>query len=123
MQMLAVGRKNNNKSKSRGVWRVHIQRGAWAEINLDAVAHNVQTAKANLRPSTKLCAVVKADAYGHGAVRVAQEAARNGADFFAVALLQEAVKLRDAGIDQPILVLGSLLPEVADICVRQPRSF
>ena len=69
---------------------MHIQRGAWAEINLDAVAHNVQMAKANLLPTTKLCAVVKADAYGHGAVRVAQEAARNGADFFAVALLQEA---------------------------------
>lgn len=101
---------------------MHIQRGAWAEINLDAIAHNVQTAKANLKPSTKLCAVVKADAYGHGAVRVAQEAARNGADFFAVALLQEAVKLRDAGIDQPILVLGSLLPEVADICVRYDIS-
>lgn len=60
---------------------MHIQRGAWAEINLDAVAHNVQMAKANLKPTTKLCAVVKADAYGHGAVRVAQEAARNGADF------------------------------------------
>ena len=101
---------------------MHIQRGAWAEINLDAVAHNVQMAKAHLLPSTKLCAVVKADAYGHGAVRVAQEAARNGADFFAVALLQEAVKLRDAGIDQPILVLGSLLPEVADICVRYDIS-
>ena len=74
---------------------MHIERGAWAEINLDAIAHNVQVAKANLKPSTKLCAVVKADAYGHGAVRVAIEAARNGADFLAVALLQEAVKLRE----------------------------
>ena len=101
---------------------MHIQRGAWAEINLDAVAHNVQMAKANLKPTTKLCAVVKADAYGHGAVRVAQEAARNGADFFAVALLQEGVKLREAGIEKPILVLGSMLPEVAEICVRYDIS-
>lgn len=101
---------------------MHIERGAWAEINLDAVAHNVQVAKANLKPSTKLCAVVKADAYGHGAVRVAQEAARNGADFLAVALLQEAVKLRDAGIDIPILILGSMLPEVAEIVVRYNLS-
>ena len=101
---------------------MHIQRGAWAEINLDAVAHNVQMAKANLKPTTKLCAVVKADAYGHGAVRVAQEAARNGADFFAVALLQEGVKLREAGIETPILVLGSMLPEVAEICVRYDIS-
>lgn len=101
---------------------MHIERGAWAEINLDAVAHNVQAAKANLKPTTKLCAVVKADAYGHGAVRVAQEAARNGADFLAVALLQEAVKLRDAGIDIPILVLGAMQPEVAEIVVRYDIS-
>lgn len=101
---------------------MHIERGAWAEINLDAVAHNVQAAKANLKPTTKLCAVVKADAYGHGAVRVAQEAVRNGADFLAVALLQEAVKLRDAGIDTPILILGAMLPEVAELVVRYDIS-
>ena len=101
---------------------MYIQRGAWAEINLDAIAHNVRVAKASLKPGTKLCAVVKADAYGHGAVRVAQEAARNGADFFAVALLQEAVTLRDAGIDLPILVLGSMLPDVADLVVRYDIS-
>ena len=101
---------------------MHIQRGAWAEINLDAVAHNVRVAKAHLKPGTKLCAVVKADAYGHGAVRVAQEAARNGADFMAVALLQEAVQLRDAGIDTPILVLGAMLPDVADIVVHYDIS-
>ncbi|MDY6030027.1 MAG: alanine racemase [Acidaminococcaceae bacterium] len=101
---------------------MHIQRGAWVEINLDSVAHNVQTAKRQLQPGTKLCAVVKADAYGHGAVRIAQEAARNGADFFAVALLQEAVQLREAGIDTPILVLGAMLPEVADLVVRYDIS-
>lgn len=101
---------------------MHIQRGVWAEINLDAVAHNVQTAKANLRPQTRLCAVVKADAYGHGAVRIAREAVRNGADFLAVALLQEAVALREAGIDAPILILGALLPEVAELAVRYDIS-
>ena len=101
---------------------MYIQRGAWAEINLDAVAHNVRVAKASLKPGTKLCAVVKADAYGHGAVRVAQEAARNGADFFAVALLQEGIALRDAGIDMPILVLGAMLPNVADLVVRYDIS-
>lgn len=74
----------------------HIDRGAWAEINLDAVAHNVQIAKSNLDPHTKLCAVVKADAYGHGAVAVAREAEKNGADFLAVALLQEGLELREA---------------------------
>lgn len=88
----------------------HIDRGAWAEINLDAVAHNVQIAKKNLAPATKLCAVVKADAYGHGAVAIAREAEKNGADFLAVALLQEGLELREAGISLPILVLGSLQP-------------
>ena len=91
----------------------HIDRGAWAEINLDAVAHNVQIAKSNLDPHTKLCAVVKADAYGHGAVAVAREAEKNGADFLAVALLQEGLELREAGIRLPILVLGSLQPGAA----------
>lgn len=103
---------------------MQIERGTWAEINLDAVAHNVKLAKENLRPSTRLCAVVKADAYGHGAVRVAQEAAKAGADFFAVALLQEGIDLREAGIEQPILVLGSMStqPGVADFVVRYDIS-
>ena len=96
----------------------HIDRGAWAEINLDAVAHNVQIAKSNLDPHTKLCAVVKADAYGHGAVAVAREAEKNGADFLAVALLQEGLELREAGIRLPILVLGSLQPGAANVVVQ-----
>jgi len=99
-----------------------IERGTWAEVNLDAVAHNVQLAKKNLLTTTKLCAVVKADAYGHGAVRVAQEASRAGADFFAVAILQEAIELREAGIEKPILVLGSMLPGVAEYVVKYDIS-
>lgn len=96
----------------------HIDRGAWAEINLDAVAHNVKIAKQNLAKNTKLCAVVKADAYGHGAVAVAREAEKNGADFLAVALLQEGLELREAGITLPILVLGSLQPGAANVVVQ-----
>ncbi len=103
---------------------MQIERGTWAEINLDAIAHNVRLAKKNLAPTTKLCAVVKADAYGHGAVRVAREAELAGADFFAVALLQEGIELREAGIEKPILVLGSMStqPGVADFVVRYDIS-
>lgn len=103
---------------------MQIERGTWAEINLDAIAHNVQLAKSNLLPDTKLCAVVKADAYGHGAIRIAQEAEKAGADFFAVALLQEAVNLREAGIEKPILALGSMStqPGVADFAIRYDIS-
>lgn len=96
---------------------MHINRGVWAEINLNAINNNIKVAKASLAGGAKLCAVVKADAYGHGAVRVAQECLAAGADFLAVALLQEGVILRDAGIEAPILVLGSLVPEEAEACV------
>ncbi|MCD7975358.1 MAG: alanine racemase [Phascolarctobacterium sp.] len=101
---------------------MHIERGAWAEINLDAVAKNVQAAKTNLKPGTKLCAVVKADAYGHGALRVAEEAARNGAEYLSVALPQEAVALREGGINLPILILGAMHPGVAGIVVKYGLS-
>lgn len=101
---------------------MHIHRGAWAEINLDAIAHNVQFARSGLKPETRYCAVVKANAYGHGAVRVAQEAVRNGASFLAVALVQEGVELRDAGLEVPILVLGALAPEAAELAVQYNLS-
>lgn len=103
---------------------MEVERGAWAEINLDAVANNVREAKRLLKPTTKLCAVVKADAYGHGAVPVASEAVRSGADFFAVALSQEGIELRNAGIDKPILILGPMpiMPGVADNIVRYGLS-
>lgn len=81
-------------------------RPVWAEINLAAVAHNVRQIKGLLKPATKFCAVVKADAYGHGVMEVAETALKNGADYLAVALLQEAIELRQRGFSVPILVLG-----------------
>ncbi|MEG0969801.1 MAG: alanine racemase [Acidaminococcaceae bacterium] len=90
-----------------------IERNAWAEIDLSAVAHNMATARQRTLPGTKLCAVVKAEAYGHGAVPVANAAIAGGADFLAVAILQEAVSLRDAGINVPILILGTMQIEYA----------
>ncbi|MDD3396525.1 MAG: alanine racemase [Acidaminococcaceae bacterium] len=85
-----------------------VQRNAWAEIDLAAVRNNVQEAKKFLKEGTTLCAVVKANAYGHGAVPVAQAALEAGAGFLAVAITQEALELREAGIKAPILVLGTL---------------
>lgn len=81
---------------------------AWVEIDLTALAHNVRTLKAWLAPQTKLMAVVKADAYGHGAITVAQTALANGADCLAIATLAEGVELRQAGIKAPILILGAI---------------
>lgn len=81
-------------------------RWAWAEINLGALRQNVHTYKEGLERGVKLMAVIKADAYGHGAVRCAKEIIAAGADQLAVATVDEALELRRAGIDVPLLVLS-----------------
>lgn len=78
---------------------------AWAAIDLDAIRHNVRTLSELVAPAA-MCAVVKADGYGHGAVRVAQAALEAGARWLGVAVVEEGVELRDAGIDAPILLLS-----------------
>lgn len=80
-------------------------RPAWVEVDLAAVAHNVRLL-AELAAPARLCAVVKADAYGHGAPAVAGAALEGGAALLAVALVEEGVALRDAGIEAPILLLS-----------------
>ena len=86
---------------------------AWAEVNLDAIVAN-SAEVARLAHPAALCAVVKAGAYGHGAVPVARAAIRGGATWLAVALIEEGVALRDAGIDVPILLLSEPLAEVME---------
>ena len=81
----------------------------YAEVSLAAIHHNVEEARKRLLPETKILAVVKADAYGHGAVRVAQSL-EDIADFFAVATLEEGVELREHNIVRPILILGYTSP-------------
>lgn len=88
-------------------------RAAWAEINLGAVAHNYREIRKRIQKGAKLCAVVKADAYGHGAVAVARKALEEGADYLAVATLSEALDLRAAGFTTPLLILGLVEPESA----------
>lgn len=81
---------------------------AWVEVNLTALAHNVRQFCQCLGPQTRLLAVVKADAYGHGAVTVAQGVLREGAAALGVATIGEGIELREAGITAPILVLGAI---------------
>ncbi len=83
-----------------------ILRRTWAEIDLDAVAHNFRAVRQAAGKNAEVCCVVKADAYGHGAVRMAKEYEALGADWFAVSNLEEALQLRHSGITRPILVLG-----------------
>lgn len=81
-------------------------RPVWAEIDLAAIAHNIQELRRATDPKAKLMAVVKANAYGHGAVPVSQVVLQRGADYLGVAILEEARQLREAGINDPILILG-----------------
>lgn len=81
-------------------------RPTWVEINLDNLRHNIMEIKQIISSATRLCAIVKADAYGHGAVEVAKEALECGASYLGVALLDEAIQLRESGITSPILILG-----------------
>ena len=84
----------------------------YAKIDLDAIAYNMEQMKQNIRPETKVMAVIKADGYGHGAVQIAEMMERwNYIWGFAVATLDEAVVLRTEGIQKPILVLGCVFPD------------
>jgi alanine racemase len=85
-------------------------RPAWAEVDLDAIRHNARVLREMVAPAL-LCAVVKADGYGHGAVPVAHAALDGGANGLAVALVEEGVTLRDAGIDAAILLLSEPPPD------------
>ena len=80
---------------------------AWVEIDLAALSHNIVQIRKLLSPRTQLMAVVKADAYGHGAIGVAQTALKSGASWLGVATIPEGIELREAGIKAPILILGA----------------
>ncbi len=90
-----------------------VHRPAWAEISRAALRHNVEALRAVLG-QTRLCAVVKANGYGHGATLVGPAALEAGADLLAVALVDEGLELRRAGVTAPILVLAEIRPSALD---------
>ena len=92
----------------------HFLKRTWADINMDAIDHNFRAIRNALKPGVKMCCVVKADAYGHGAPMVAREYQRLGADWFAVSNLEEAIQLRRCAITRPILILGYTPPQNAE---------
>lgn len=93
-------------------------RETWAEIDLNALDHNMAQIQQKLPSETNIMAVVKANGYGHGAVQIARRSLRNGAKALAVALLEEALILRKAGINAPILVLSWVPPRHAHIAAE-----
>lgn len=94
------------------------RRPTWAEIDLNNLAANFNLIKQRVSPTARVMAVVKANAYGHGAVECARRLAREGADWFGVALPEEGIELRASGIEQPILCLAGYWPGQAAACVR-----
>lgn len=94
-------------------------RPTWAEIDLDALAHNFCVIRNRAGADMKIMAAVKANAYGHGAVECARRLAAAGVDWFGVALLEEEIELRAAGIENPILCLGGFWPGQETACLRE----
>ena len=89
----------------------------WAEISLDNLNHNYHALREKLPGGTRFLGVVKADAYGHGAVPVSRYLVELGAEYLAVSNIEEAIQLRRGGIRGPILILGYTPPELADSLV------
>jgi alanine racemase len=101
-----------NMQNKRSYYRVQ------ANVNLDAIRHNLSEIKSKLTDDTKLMAIIKADAYGHGAVPLAKAIGNSGKiDCYGVAIIEEAVELREAGINKPILILGFTPEEQYDLVV------
>jgi len=95
------------------------RRPTWAEIDLEALAANFQIVKEKVGLDVSVMAVVKADAYGHDAVACAQRLEQAGANWFGVALPEEGIELRQAGITEPILCLAGFWGEQASACLQQ----
>lgn len=99
-----------------------LSRDSWVEIHLDHIAENIHSFQRHLSDQTAIMAVIKADAYGHGATEVAKTALEAGANWLGVALLDEALELRRAGIKAPILVFGWVKPENCEVAADENIS-
>lgn len=95
-----------------------LQKRTWMEIDLDMVEHNYKTIRAHVPSSAGVCCTIKADAYGHGAVRIGKLLDELGGAFFAVSNAEEAIQLRKAGIIKPIMVLGYSPLETTELLAK-----
>lgn len=104
----------NKGETDRGVEMDYKFNRAWAEVNLDNIAHNVKEIRRITDKKTEIMGVVKADAYGHGVMEVAKTLIENGVTRLAVSMLDEAIQLRQNGVDVPILILSYTDPRRAE---------
>ena len=95
-----------------------LQKRTWAEISLPNLRHNYEAIRASLPEGCRFLGIVKADAYGHGAPEVSRLLQEAGADYLAVSCLDEALELRQGGVEMPILILGHTPPEYTEVLIR-----
>ena len=105
-------------SSSKDLENTFARRPTWAEIDFNNLAANFNRVRQRVSPVARVMAVVKANAYGHGAVACARRLAKEGADWFGVALPEEGIELRSANITQPVLCLGGFWPGQAAACIQ-----
>lgn len=91
----------------------------WAEIDLNHLEENLNTIKKNIRKDSKICAVLKADAYGHGAVEVAKFLEDKDVEYFSVARIEEGLELRDANITKKILCMGAINKDYVEEAIEK----
>ena len=96
-----------------------LQKRTWAEISLDNIRHNYEAIRRSLPDGCRFLGVVKADAYGHGALPVARLLQEAGADYLAVSCLDEALELRNGGVSMPILILGHTPSEYTGVLIER----
>jgi len=93
-----------------------VNRATFSEINLDSFRHNLHSIKSLIGPGVRTMAIIKADAYGHGAIQCARAAIKEQVDYIGVGIIQEGIELRENGITSPILILGGIYPnEIEDL--------
>src|ERR1044072_8107530 len=98
--------------------KILARRPTWAEIDLNNLAANFNRVRQRVTPAARLMAVLNAYAYGHGAIECAPRLSRGGAGWFGVALPEEGIQLRAAGIKEPILLLAGYWPGQAAACIQ-----
>src|SRR5574344_2008967 len=96
-----------------------LQKRTWAEISLGNIRHNYNAIRASLPVGCRFLGVVKADAYGHGALPVSRLLESEGADYLAVSCLDEALELRGGGVTMPILILGHTPREYTGVLIEK----
>jgi len=93
-------------------------RPAFIEVNLEHLSYNIGEIRKIVNPLSKIMAVVKANAYGHGALPIAKRVLASGADYLGVAIISEAIELREGGISEPILIFGWTPPEDLEVLIE-----